>query len=84
MSRSVRKNPILKYGGDTRESWKECKKMINRYNRRKSKEAIRNNEDIPFKEKKLCFWDWDFCKWYYDAEKLANCPYAIRKKSNNH
>lgn len=46
MSRSVRKNPILKYGGDTRESWKECKKMINRYNRRKSKEAIRNNEDI--------------------------------------
>lgn len=79
MSRSVRKNQILKYGGDTRESWKEFKKMINRYNRRKSKEAIRNNEDIPFKEKKLCFCDWDFCKWYYDAEKLANCPNAMRK-----
>ena len=79
MSRSIRKHAILKYGGSPRESWKTWRTLANRYNRRIAKRALRRgDEDFP-KERKLCYWDWDFCKWYFSKETVQS-NYKIKRK----
>lgn len=79
MSRSVRKHTIVKYGGNLRASWKSCKQDINRYNRRKSRLSIKKGDEYPYRDMKLCQWDWDFCKWYYNAAALEKYPEVRRK-----
>lgn len=62
MSRSVKKHLMTKYGGKNRISWKKWKTLINRYNRRTAKQNSLKGEDPYQKDKKLCSWDFDFCK----------------------
>lgn len=79
MSRSIRKHAILKYGGSPRESWKTWRTLANRYNRRIAKRVLRRgDEDFP-KERKLCYWDWDFCKWYFSKQRVQ-ADYKITRK----
>ena len=79
MSRSVKKHLITKYGGKNRISWKKWKTLINRYNRRVSKQNCLKGEDLYQKDKKLCSWDFDFCKWYYSQKDLVKFPRVKRK-----
>lgn len=79
MSKSIRKHTILKYGGNPRESWKESKIFANRYNRRVARGILRGGGEYFPKDKKLCVWDWDFCKWYFTSE-YAKENYKLIKK----
>lgn len=79
MSKSIRKHTILKYGGSTRESWKSWKTFANRYNRRIAKSLLRHGEEIFPKAKKLCYWDWDFCKWYFTKNDVQE-NYKLKRK----
>lgn len=79
MSRSIKKHAILKYGGKPRESWKSWRTLANRYNRRIAKTVLRRGEEDFPKERKLCYWDWDFCKWYFSKETVQS-NYKIKRK----
>lgn len=74
MSRSVKKHPIWKYG-----SWRWEKQTMNRYNRKIARQAMRNGLEPSPKEKKICSWDFDYCKSYLSKEYLRKWPYLIRK-----
>lgn len=79
MSKSIRKHTIFKYGGSTRESWKSWRTFANRYNRRIAKSVLRHGEEHFPMERKLCSWDWDFCKWYFSKEDVQD-NYKLKRK----
>lgn len=79
MSRSFRKHNFLKYGSFPRTSWKKWKIFVNRHNRRKSKFVLRVKEEFLYEDKKLCYWDYDFCKWYY-PERMVKKNYKLVRK----
>lgn len=79
MSRSIRKHTIVKYACDTRWSWKNGRTFVNRYNRRVAKRALHSGEDCLPRAKKLCAWDWDYCKWYI-SKKEAQKYYKLKRK----
>ena len=79
MSKSIRKHVHLKYGGSTRESWKDWKSFANRYNRRLVRHILRRGGEVLPKDKRLGAWDFDFCKWYYSKEEV-NDNYKLKRK----
>ena len=79
MSRSIKKYAITKYAGNRRKSWKRWKKIANRFNRRNSKKSIMRGEEGNLKDRKLCSWDYDFCKCYFSKDNLVYFPRVRRK-----
>lgn len=79
MSRSMKKHIITKFGCKTRDLWKEFKTSANRYNRRKAKEVIFRGEEILPKARKLCSWDYEFCRWHFTKDD-ADDNYRLRRK----
>lgn len=63
MSRSYRKHLYSKYFDHPRTSWKECKKIVHRYNRNRCKQALRNGLD-PLPDIPFTWFDYDFIKIY--------------------
>lgn len=79
MSKSIRKHTIFKYGCSTRESWKSWRTFANRYNRRIAKRVLGCGEEHFPKARKLCSWDWDFCKWYFSKNDVQD-NYKLKRK----
>lgn len=77
MSRSVRKHYLLKYGSPPRSSWKSWKVFVNRFNRRKSRFVLKTKEDFLYKDRRLCSWDFEFCKMYISEQYV---DYKIIRK----
>lgn len=63
MSRSYRKHLYSKYFDHPRTSWKECKKLVHRFNRNRCKQALRNGLD-PLPDIPFTWFDYDFIKIY--------------------